>query len=90
MMSLSYKKPVVVSDLPSFKEVVEDKKTAVFFSAENSSSLAGAVILLLNDEKLLVDIKKNAFDLMQEKFSWAHIGQLTSNAYDKINYFYKK
>ena len=26
MMSLSYKKPVVVSDLPSFKEVVEDKK----------------------------------------------------------------
>lgn len=90
MMSLSYKKPVVVSDLPSFKEVVEDKKTAVFFSAENSSSLAGAVILLLNDEKLLVDIKKNAFDLMQEKFSWTHIGQLTSNAYDKINYFYKK
>ena len=90
MMSLSYKKPVVVSDLPSFKEVVEDKKTVVFFLAENSSSLAEAIISLLNDEKLLVDIKKNSFDLMQEKFSWTHIGQLTSNAYDKINYFYKK
>tara|TARA_Y100001954_G_scaffold237155_1_gene299963 strand:- start:944 stop:1786 length:843 start_codon:yes stop_codon:yes gene_type:complete len=90
MMSLCYKKPVVVSDLPSFKEVLKDKETAVFFSSENSSALSEAVNFLLNDEKLLENIKINAFALMQDKFSWTYIGQLTSKAYNKINYFYKK
>ena len=61
MMSLCYKKPVVVSDLPSFKEVLKDKETAVFFSSENSGALSEAVNFLLNDEKrgLLLDIDKN-------------------------------
>ena len=90
MMSLCYKKPVVVSDLPSFKEVLKDKETAVFFSSENSNALSEAVNYLLNNEKLLENIKINAFALMQDKFSWTYIGQLTSNAYNKINYFYKK
>ena len=84
MMSLCYKKPVVVSDLPSFKEVLKDKETAVFFSSENSNSLSEAVNFLLNDEKLLENIKINAFALMQDKFSWTYIGQLTSKAYNKI------
>ena len=30
------------------------------------------------------------FSLMLEKFNWTQIGKLTSDAYNKIDYFYKK
>ena len=36
------------------------------------------------------DINKNAYKLMLEKFNWTQIGKLTSDAYNKIDYFYKK
>ena len=90
MMSLCYKKPVIVSNLPSFKEIVDDKKTALFFKSEDSNSLSLTVNDLINNEDLMSDINKNAYKLMLEKFNWTQIGKLTSDAYNKIDYFYKK
>ena len=90
MMSLCYKKPVIVSNLPSFKEIVDDKKTALFFKSEDSNSLSLTVNDLINNEDLMSDINKNAYKLMLEKFNWTQIGKLTSDAYNKIGYFYKK
>ena len=47
MMSLCYKKPVIVSDLPSFKEIIVDQENGVFFSSDDSVSLAHAVSKLI-------------------------------------------
>ena len=90
MMSLCYKKPVVVSDLPSFKEIVKDKETAVFFNSEDSYSLSQAITNLVNDNELIKKIIDNAYDLMLEKYNWTKIGKQTYDAYNKISYFYKK
>ena len=90
MMSLCYKKPVIVSNLKSFHEIVNDQKTAIFFTSEDSSSLAKAVNDLINNDNLMSEIKKNAYKLMLEKYNWTQLGKLTSDAYNKINYFYKK
>ena len=43
MMSLSYKKPVVVSDLPSFKEIIDDNRTGYVFESENSLDLSRVI-----------------------------------------------
>ena len=90
MMSLCYKKPVIVSDLPSFKEIIVDQETGVFFSSDDSVSLAQAVSKLMSDNDLVELVRKNAYNLMEQKFSWQRIGKLTNDAYNKISYFYKK
>ena len=90
MMSLCYKKPVIVSDLPSFKEIIVDQENGVFFSSDDSVSLANAVSKLMSDNGLVELVRKNAYNLMEQKFSWQRIGKLTNDAYNKISYFYKK
>ena len=90
MMSLCYKKPVIVSDLPSFKEIIVDQENGVFFSSDDSVSLANAVSKLMSDNDLVELVRKNAYNLMEQKFSWQRIGKLTNDAYNKISYFYKK
>ena len=90
MMSLCYKKPVIVSDLPSFKEIIVDQETGIFFYSDDSVSLANAVSKLMSDNDLMELVRENAYNLMEKKFSWQSIGKLTNDAYNKISYFYKK
>ena len=44
----------------------------------------------LSDNDLMELVRKNAYNLMEQKFSWQRIGMLTNDAYNKISYFYKK
>ena len=90
MMSLSYKKPVIVSDLPSFKEIIENNRTGYVFESENSLDLSRVIVKALDDPKLLKEIKENGYDLIASDFKWEMIGKQTVDAYLKINYFSKK
>jgi D-inositol-3-phosphate glycosyltransferase len=90
MMSLSYGKPVVLSDLESFKEIVTDKKSGLFFKSGNISSLSEVINNALDSTDLLVKIQLQGLDLMKSKYSWSKIGEQTRDAYRKIDYFYKK
>ena len=90
MMSLSYKKPVVVSDLPSFKEIIENNRTGYIFQSENSLDLSRVINQALDNPKLLEEIKQNGYDLIATDYKWEMIGKKTLDAYLKINYFSKK
>ena len=90
MMSLSFGKPVVLSDLEPFKEVVEDQKSALFFNSGDKNNLAEVVLKALKDDSLRNRIGDGGLDLMKKKFSWNNIGELTKDAYLKMDYFYKK
>ena len=90
MMSLSYKKPVVVSDLPSFKQIIVDKRTGYIFESENSLDLSKVINKALDNPKLLEEIKENGYNLIASDYKWETIGKQTVDAYLKINYFSKK
>ena len=90
MMSLSYKKPVVVSDLPSFKEIIDDNRTGYVFESENSLDLSIVINKALDNPKLLEEIKENGYNLIASDYKWETIGKQTVDAYLKINYFSKK
>ena len=90
MMSLSYKKPVVVSDLPSFKEIIDDNRTGYVFESENSLDLSRVINKALDNPKLLEEIKENGYNLIASDYKWETIGKQTVDAYLKINYFSKK
>ena len=84
VMTLSYGKPALVSDLPPLKEVVTDMQTAFLFESENAISLAEKLnSILLNPEKL-EQVRINGEELINTKYDWNEIGRQTKRAYQSL------
>jgi D-inositol-3-phosphate glycosyltransferase len=84
VMTLSYGKPALVSDLPPLKEVVTDMQTAFLFESENSTLLAEKLnSILLNPEKL-EQVRINGEELINTKYDWNQIGRQTKQAYQLL------
>ena len=81
MMALSYEKPVLVSDLPSLKEMIEDNVNGFLFKSENPHDLANKINQVLRDEPLINLVKANAFEMIKEKYNLDLIGEKIKAAY---------
>ena len=84
MMTLSYGKPALVSDLPPLKEVVIDMKTAFLFESENLISLTEKLNLILLDPEKLEQVGRNGGKLINTKYDWNEIGKQTKLAYQSL------
>ena len=87
MMTLSYGKPVLASDLPPLKEIVADMQTAFLFESENSTLLAEKINLILLDPKKLEEVRVNGQELINVRYDWDEIGRQTKQAYQLLYYF---
>jgi D-inositol-3-phosphate glycosyltransferase len=84
IMTLSYGKPALVSDLPPLKEVVTDMQTAFLFESGNSISLAEKLNLILLDPEKLEQVRINGEELINTKYDWNEIGMQTKQAYQSL------
>ena len=84
MMTLSYERPALVSDLPALKEVVTDNENGFLFKSEDVDDLAKKLKIILSDKENLERVRKNGSILMDTKFSWDEIGRLTKKAYQTL------
>ena len=84
MMTLSYEKPALVSDLPPFKEIIKDNQNGFLFESENIISLAEKINQILSDKSLLEKVKKNGSEMIKTKYRWDEIGQQTKEAYQTL------
>jgi starch synthase len=82
-LGYGFKKPVVVTDVGSISEMVEEGKTGFVVPPRDSESLAGAIIKLLKDEKLRKRMGENGYRLMKEQYSWDKIADSTIKVYEK-------
>jgi glycosyltransferase involved in cell wall biosynthesis len=85
VMTLSYGKPALVSDLPPLKEVVTDMETAFLFETENPTSLSKKLNLIFSDSEKLECVRRNGERLIKTKYDWAEIGRQTKRAYQSID-----
>jgi len=83
-LAYAYKKPVVVTNVGSLKEAVDDGETGYIVPPENSKKLAEAIIDLLKDDVGRKRMGKNAYNNTKNKFSWDHIAKKTIEIYKKI------
>jgi glycosyltransferase involved in cell wall biosynthesis len=65
---MASKRPIVASDLPALKEVLNDQN-AVFFEPDNSESLAKAIRSTLGNYKLMIELSEHAFVDVQD-YNW--------------------
>jgi len=77
----AFKKPVVVTDVGNFSEMVEDGKTGFIVPPKDTNALAEAIIKLLKDDKLRQEMGENASRIVMGKFSWDNIAQKTIEVY---------
>ena len=82
MMTLSYERPVLVSDLPPIKEIIIDNENGFLFASEDSNDLAEKITVILSEKENLERVRKNGARLIKIKFSWNEIGRLTKKAYE--------
>ena len=62
-------KPIVASDLPSIKEVVTDKHSALLFTPDDPKDLTEKNNKLVNNAKLSNLLSHNAFNLV-DNYTW--------------------
>lgn len=70
--------PIVASDLPSIREILEHKKTGWLATAGNPQSLADGLQAVFSDQKLRDNIAQNAKMLVRQ-FTWGQRAERIKN-----------
>jgi glycosyltransferase involved in cell wall biosynthesis len=73
LMAMSYGLPVVASDIPPFKEVIEHNKNGLLFESLNAKDLALKINDLFEDNGSLHEFSKSAIETINTTFSWDEI-----------------
>ena len=75
--------PMVVSDLNTFKCIIEDGYNGLFTKRGNKNSLADAIIYLLENEEARKEMGRNAREKV-ENYSWERIAEMTEKVYEQV------
>jgi len=75
--------PMVVSDLNTFKCIIEDGYNGLFTKRGNKNSLADAIIYLLENEEVRKEMGRNAREKV-ENYSWERIAEMTEKVYEQV------
>jgi len=77
------KKPMIVSDLPVFHEVLDNNIDSLFVPPDDEVSLANAIKKISKDTDFAEKISKNAYDKVITKYTWEKRAQLILNFISK-------
>lgn len=77
-------KPVVVTDVGSIPEVVDDGKTGFIVPPQNAEELAKAIVAILKNQELKRTMEKNALEKASTDLSWANVAKKTAEVYSLI------
>ena len=84
MMTLSFERPALVSDLPPMTEIISDNENGFLFKTENVSDLTNKLNSILMDEVLIEEVRTKGVELIKKKYDWIDIGRLTIQAYKSL------
>lgn len=84
LLALSYRKPILTSDLPSFKETLEGYPADYFFEPDNPKALRDMLRRYIDNE---IDVKEqiNIIERLNVKYSWENTAVSTLKAYQTID-----
>lgn len=82
-IAYSFHKPVVVTDVGSISEVVDDGITGFIIPPKDSESLAKTVSTILNNSDLRKQMGENSYKKMKEELSWEKISKKSIEIYKK-------
>ena len=84
MMTLSFERPALVSDLPPFTEIISDNENGFLFKTENMSDLTNKLNSILLDEVLMEKVRFKGVEFIKKKHDWLDIGRQTLQVYQSL------
>jgi glycosyltransferase involved in cell wall biosynthesis len=82
-LAYAFKKPVVVTDVGSLSEVVDNGKTGFVVTPKNHRQLAEKIIFLLKNSKKRKEMGENAYTKAINELSWDKIAEKTIEVYKR-------
>ncbi len=67
--------PVIATSVGGIADFLIDRQTGLFCQVENPRSIADTVQILLNDDKLRMDIVKRAQAMVRNKYTWDKVAK---------------
>ena len=83
-VAYAFKKPVVASNVGSIPELVENGKTGLLIPPCDPIELSNAIVKLLSDEDLRLEMGNNAYKKANEELSWDKIAIETMKIYKEV------
>jgi len=84
LMAMSYRKPVLVSDLPGMLDIVQDGETGFVFKKNDSASLAAKLSSVLMDNEGLLRVSDKGYTFIVTHHDWNAIGRRTAALYEAV------
>jgi glycosyltransferase involved in cell wall biosynthesis len=84
LLTMSYGKPVLCSNLAAFKELIIDGHNGLLFEAGNSEDLANKIRFAMQHRDLLNEMARRANKMIQEELDWVKIGKQTKEFYRQV------
>ena len=84
MMTLSYERPALVSDLAPLREIITNNENGFLFNTENVSDLTNKLNSILGNEGLMEQVRTKGTELINTKYDWTEIGKQTKQAYQSV------
>jgi len=82
--AMAMSRPVVASRLGGIPEEVEDGKSGILVTPKDSKALADAIIKLLSDKKLAIEMGREGRKIFEEKFSQETMLIKLESLYDEL------
>ena len=67
---MASKKPIVASNLPAIKEILDDQKTALLVDYNNISEWERSIVKMLCKPDFANILAENAFEVLKNKYTW--------------------
>ncbi len=83
-IAYSFKRPVVVTNVGSLPECVEDGKTGYLIPPKDYGAIARAVTKLLKEARLCREMGENAYERMEQSMDWGKICDKVINSYGRV------
>jgi glycosyltransferase involved in cell wall biosynthesis len=83
--------PIAASDSPELKKIVTKNKVGVLFDPSNPKDIANKINKLIENDKLLEEMKENALRCAKSEYNWEVQSRKLISVYDSLiknNFFY--
>lgn len=84
LLSMSYHKPVVVSDLPGMVEILTDGVDGYLFRRENPESLGARLCDAFSDDEARRAVAEAGYRRVRDHYDWGRTGRETRELYEEV------
>jgi glycosyltransferase involved in cell wall biosynthesis len=84
LLTMSYGRPVLCSNLNAFKEIITDQENGFLFQNKDELDLAHKIIDIIDNQPIFPKIIDNAHQLIETKYNWTNIAKMTLDFYTSL------